>query len=54
MWRWRSASRVKTAFLALGSNLGDRFGYLADALRRLQAGGEVRIERVSKYMRRLQ
>lgn len=38
---------MKTAFLGLGSNLGDRRGYLAEALVRLQAERDVYVERIS-------
>lgn len=47
MSRWRSAKSVKTAFLALGSNLGDRLNCLTAAVRQLEANEMVRIVRVS-------
>ncbi len=47
MWRWRSAKTVKTAFLALGSNLGDRLGCLAVAVRQLQTNKAMRILQAS-------
>lgn len=43
----KPANRVQTAYLGLGSNLGDRHAHLADALGRLAAAPEVRIARVS-------
>jgi para-aminobenzoate synthetase component 1 len=43
----KPANRVQTAYLGLGSNLGDRHSHLADALGRLAAAPEVRIARVS-------
>lgn len=38
---------MKTAFLALGSNLGDRRRHLAEALQRLQSNDDVQVARVS-------
>lgn len=38
---------MKTAFLALGSNLGDRRSHLAEALQRLQSNDNVLVARVS-------
>ena len=38
---------MNTAYLGLGSNLGDRRRHLAGALRRLQAGAGIRIAEVS-------
>ena len=38
---------MKTAYLALGSNLGDRAALLAEALRRLHRPGTLEISRVS-------
>lgn len=38
---------MKTAFLALGSNLGDRVATLAEALRGLEANRDVQVVRVS-------
>jgi para-aminobenzoate synthetase component 1 len=43
----KPANRVQTAYLGLGSNLGDRHAHLTDALGRLAAAPEVRIARVS-------
>ena len=43
----KPANRVQTAYLGLGSNLGDRHAHLAEALVRLAAAPEVRIARVS-------
>ena len=43
----KPAKRVQTAYLGLGSNLGDRRAQLAAALGRLAAAPEVRIARVS-------
>ncbi len=43
----KPANRVQTAYLGLGSNLGDRHAHLAEALVRLAAALEVRIARVS-------
>ena len=38
---------MSKAYLGLGSNLGDRRAYLADALRRLGEGGLARVSQVS-------
>lgn len=38
---------MNTAYLALGSNLGDRAAVLAEGLRRLEASGELEVARVS-------
>lgn len=38
---------MKTAYLALGSNLGDRLAFLSDAVRRLERPGELRVDRLS-------
>jgi para-aminobenzoate synthetase component I len=43
----KPAKRVQTAYLGLGSNLGDRHATLSTALARLAAAPEVRIARVS-------
>ena len=43
----KPANRVQTAYLGLGSNLGDRRAHLSEALGRLAAAPEVRIARVS-------
>jgi 2-amino-4-hydroxy-6-hydroxymethyldihydropteridine diphosphokinase len=43
----KPAKRVQTAYLGLGSNLGERRAHLTDALVGLAAAYEVRISRVS-------
>ena len=44
-----SSESLEAVFLGLGSNLGDRLGYLARGLRSLTAGGLV-IERISEVV----
>lgn len=40
---------MKTAYLSLGSNLGERSAYLEEAITRLQAGGARVVRRSSTY-----
>ena len=44
-----SEPQLNVAYVALGSNLGNRAANIAEALSRLEQGGAVHVERVSSH-----